>query len=57
MIQQLLNKRGSKWLHPPRLAGYTQPEEVANVLLYLASDLSSHIIGQTVVIDGGAVLS
>ncbi|WP_276210782.1 glucose 1-dehydrogenase [Heyndrickxia coagulans] len=36
---------------------YTKPEEVANVLLYLASDLSSHIIGQTVVIDGGAVLS
>ncbi|GER67207.1 short chain dehydrogenase [Weizmannia acidilactici] len=36
---------------------YTQPEEVANVMLYLASDLSFRVVGQTIVIDGGAVLS
>lgn len=33
---------------------YAQPEEVANLMLYLASDLSSHITGQGVQINGGA---
>lgn len=30
-----------------------QPDEVANVILFLASDLSSHITGQVIRIDGG----
>jgi NAD(P)-dependent dehydrogenase (short-subunit alcohol dehydrogenase family) len=33
---------------------YAQPEEVANLILYLVSDLSSHITGQGVQINGGA---
>ncbi|MCC4309816.1 SDR family oxidoreductase [Alcanivorax marinus] len=33
------------------------PEEVANVALFLASDLASWITGQTLVVDGGQVLS
>ena len=32
---------------------YAEPEEVANLMLYLASDMASHITGQSVVIDGG----
>jgi NAD(P)-dependent dehydrogenase (short-subunit alcohol dehydrogenase family) len=33
---------------------YADPEEVANLMIYLASDLASHITGQGVQINGGA---
>jgi 3alpha(or 20beta)-hydroxysteroid dehydrogenase len=33
---------------------YAQPEEVANLMLYLVSDLSSHITGQGIQINGGS---
>jgi NAD(P)-dependent dehydrogenase (short-subunit alcohol dehydrogenase family) len=31
-----------------------EPEEVAYVALFLASDASSHVVGQTIVVDGGS---
>lgn len=33
---------------------YAQPQEVANLMLYLASDLASHITGQGMQINGGS---
>jgi 3alpha(or 20beta)-hydroxysteroid dehydrogenase len=33
---------------------YAEPEEVANLMLYLLSDLSTHITGQGIHINGGA---
>jgi NAD(P)-dependent dehydrogenase (short-subunit alcohol dehydrogenase family) len=33
---------------------YALPEEVANLMLYLCSDLASHITGQGVQINGGS---
>lgn len=32
---------------------YAEPEEIANAMMYLASDLSSHITGQGLLVDGG----
>jgi NAD(P)-dependent dehydrogenase (short-subunit alcohol dehydrogenase family) len=39
---------------PARRIG--QPEDVAGIALYLASDASTFITGQTIVIDGGQTL-
>lgn len=36
---------------------YSTPEEVANLMVYLASDLATHVVGQSFVIDGGAILT
>jgi 3-oxoacyl-[acyl-carrier protein] reductase len=38
------------------LGRYGKPEEIANVILFLASPLASWVTGQTVVADGGQVL-
>ena len=32
---------------------YAEPEEVANLMLYVASDLAGHITGQALHINGG----
>lgn len=36
---------------------YGTPEEIANVALFLASDAASWVTGQTIVVDGGQLLS
>ena len=33
---------------------YAEPEEIANLMVYLASDYASHITGQGVQINGGS---
>lgn len=33
-----------------------RPEDIANIMLYLASDEASYITGQTIVVDGGSTL-
>ena len=39
---------------PMPLHGYLQPENVAALIAWLASEVNTHTTGQTIYIDGGA---
>jgi NAD(P)-dependent dehydrogenase (short-subunit alcohol dehydrogenase family) len=45
-----------RYLEAIPLHRFATPEDVANVVLFLASDESSYVTGQTIVIDGGQTL-
>ena len=39
------------------LKRFAKPQEIANVVLFLASDLNSYVTGQNFIVDGGTVIS
>jgi 3-oxoacyl-[acyl-carrier protein] reductase len=39
------------------LGRLTEPDDLASVVLFLASDLAAHVTGQFLLVDGGAELS
>ncbi len=50
----LMMKKSTEIIPLVRLA---QPDEQANVVAFLASDLASYVTGHTVVVDGGHSIS
>jgi len=53
MTQSLPEKELQKWQETIALKRPGKPEEIANIALFLASDLSSYITGQVIIADGG----
>ncbi len=53
MTQQLPVEVKEKYLEQIPLNKFGRPEDVANAVLFLASDLSSYITGETIHVNGG----
>ena len=55
MANQLDEKSTEKALSSIPLKRFAEPHEIANVITFLASDLSSYLTGQIIRVDGGFV--
>jgi len=56
MTETLSDEVKTEWIKGIPLKRGGSPEDVANTVLYLASDLSTYISGQTICVDGGMVM-
>lgn len=56
MTEALDEKVREEWVKNIPLKRGGTPEDVANTVLYLASDLSAYVSGQTICVDGGMVM-
>ena len=54
---QAMVDRLAKRLEGIPLKRLGQPEEIANIVLFLASPLAAYVVGETIVADGGRTLS
>lgn len=55
MVRQYSEEIKKRFRDVVPMKRFASPEEVANAALFLASDLSSYITGQTIIVDGGMV--
>jgi 3-oxoacyl-[acyl-carrier protein] reductase len=56
MTEALAEEVRAEWVKGIPLKRGGTPEDVANTVLYLASDLSAYVSGQTICVDGGMVM-
>ncbi len=56
MVKQLPQEKYAERMRGIRMGRIGQPEEVANTILYLASDLASYVTGQVIGVDGGMLV-
>jgi len=54
MIATKEGRDGLAKVVPMPLHGYLEPEKVADLIIWLASEANSHVTGQTIYIDGGS---
>jgi NAD(P)-dependent dehydrogenase (short-subunit alcohol dehydrogenase family) len=54
MIATQAGRDGLAKVVPMPLHGYLEPESVADLIIWLASESNSHVTGQTIYIDGGS---
>lgn len=56
MVKDLSRDSYSKRIEQIKMKRAGTPEEVANTILFFASDLSSYVTGQVIGVDGGMVI-
>lgn len=56
MTKQLSEEKYDQRLSEIKMGRIGKPEEVANTIMFLASDLSSYVTGQVIGVDGGMVI-
>lgn len=56
MTKQLSQEKFNQRISEIKMGRIGNPEEVANTILFLASDLSSYVTGQVIGVDGGMVI-
>jgi len=57
MTAELPEKELSTWLEGIPLKRAGEPQDVADLCAFLASDMSTYITGQTITVDGGMVMA
>lgn len=54
MIATAEGREGLAKVVPMPLNGYLEPENVADLIIWLTSEANTHVTGQTIYIDGGS---